>query len=97
MAGAELGKLFRMVLDDDSAAPDYQKGVEILWDTKREARHGRLVMVKDQFGQIHIRRHKQSLQPNQWTAAAINPDYISIDSDKLTLVAVFKGLMEPDD
>lgn len=92
-------EVFRAVLADDSLAPDYPAGTEIVWTTKRRAAPGRLILVQDRHGQLHARQCHQGRAPGQWLAAPINPAYLTFDSEEesLTLVAVYKGRLEPDD
>jgi transcriptional regulator with XRE-family HTH domain len=99
MAGNVPTPFFRTRLEDDSAAPDYPRGHEVLWEPLRAPRPGRLVLVKDKHGQLHVRQYRQGREPGRWTAAAINPAYASLDSadDGLAIIAVLKGLLEPDD
>lgn len=99
MAGNVPSPFFRTRLEDDSAAPDYPRGTEILWHTTREPRPGRVVLVRDKHQAVHVRRYRQGREPGRWTAAAINGDFASLDSvdDGLAILAVFKGQMEPDD
>lgn len=92
-------EVFRAVLADDALAPEYPAGTEIVWTTKRRAAPGRLILVQDRHGQVHARQCHQGRAPGQWIAAPINPAYLTFDSQEeaLTLVAVYKGRLEPDD
>lgn len=92
-------EVFRHVLSDDALAPDYPRGTEIVWTTRRRMLPGRLVLVRDRHGQVHARQCHQGRAPGLWIAAAIDPAYLSFDSakDELTLLAVYKGRLEPDD
>jgi len=91
--------LFRCAMPDDSALPKYPKGVEVLWDTGRQAKPGRLVLVRDKHDQVHVREYRQDKAPGQWLAVPLNAAYASLDcvEDGLSIVAVFKGVLEPDD
>lgn len=89
--------IFRTVLPDDALAPDFPRGVEVVWTTRRRAIPGRIVLVTDSHGALHARQCRQGREPGRWLAAAINPSYLSFDSAELRLVAVFKGVLEPDD
>lgn len=91
--------VFVAVLIDDAMAPDYPRGSEIVWTTRRRLAPGRMVLVRDRHGQTHARQCHQGRVPGQWLAAAVNPAYVSFDSvqDQLQLVAVYKGRLEPDD
>lgn len=92
-------EVFRAVLPDNALAPEYPKGTEIVWTTRRRLMPDRLVLVRDRHGQLHARQCHQGRGPGLWIAAAINPSYVSFDSveDELTLIAVYKGRLEPDD
>ena len=90
-------EVFRTILVDDALAPEFPKGTEILWTTKRRAMPGRLILVVDRYDQVHARECRQGRDPGRWIAAPINPAYLSFDSDELRLVAVFKARLEPDD
>lgn len=91
--------LFRAVLNDDALAPELPRGTEIVWTTRRLLLPGRVVLVKDRRGQLHARRCHQGTAPGHWIAAASNSAYRSFDStaDGLTVIAVYKGTLEPDD
>ena len=97
MASIEVPALFRTILPDDALAPDYPRGSEVVWTTKRRAIPGRIVLVIDQHGMAHARECRQGREPTRWIAAAVNPSYVSFDSGEVRLVAVFKGMLEPDD
>lgn len=89
---------FRAALVDDALAPQYPRGTEIVWTTRRRAAPGRLVLVRDAHGQLHARQFRQSTLPGRWIAAALNPAFATLeDSDSLHIVAVYKGVLEPDD
>lgn len=91
-------EVFRTVLPDDALAPlDLPQGTEVLWTTKRRAIPGRVVLVKDQHGQVHARECRQGREPGRWIAAPANPAYVAFDSNEITVLAVFKARLEPDD
>ena len=92
-------EIFRAVLADDALAPEFPRGTEIVWSTRRVIAPGRLALVRDRHGQLHARQCHQGRAPGQWLAAAINPAYVNFDSvqDAIVVVAVFKGRLEPDD
>lgn len=94
-----LAEMFLTVLVDDSAAPDYPQGCQIIWSRSRKAAPGRVVLVRDVHGVLHVRRYVQSTTPKQFVAKAINPAYATLKSDaqELTVVAVFKGSIDADD
>lgn len=91
--------VFRAVLTDDALAPDFPAGTEIVWTKHRRAAPGRLVLVQDRHGQVHARQCRQGRSPEQWLAAPTNSAYLTFDSaeEGLTLIAVYKGRLEPDD
>lgn len=91
--------VFRAVLTDDALAPDFPAGTEVVWTTRRRAAPGRFILVQDRHGQIHARQCHQGRTPGQWLATPINPAYLTFDSaeESITLVAVYKGRLEPDD
>lgn len=92
-------ELFRVALPDDSMAPDLPRGSEVVWTTRRRLMPGRVVLVVDRHSQLHVRRCHQGRAPGHWLAVASNPAYRTLDSeaDGLTPVAIYKGLLEPDD
>jgi Peptidase S24-like len=99
MDGNAPPEFFRTRLEDDAMAPDYPRGVEVLWQTTREPRPGRLVLVVDKHRRAHVRRYVQGKEPGSWTATAINQAYASLQSleDGLQVVAVLKGVLEAED
>lgn len=99
IVGRDIPVIFRTTLPDDALSPDYPAGAEIVWTTRRRAAPGRLILVKDRHGQLHARLCRQGREPGQWLAAPINPAYITFDSteDGVSVIAVFKGRLEPDD
>jgi hypothetical protein len=90
-------EVFRTVLPDDALGPDLPKGTEILWSTKRRAMPGRVVSVKDAHDQVHARECRQGREPGRWLATPTNSHYLAFDSTEVTLLAVFKARLEPDD
>lgn len=90
---------FRAVLPDNALAPNYPAGSEIVWTLKRRAAPGRVVLIRDAHGALHARVCRQGKAPGQWLAAPYHADFATFDSatDRIELVAVFKGLLEPDD
>lgn len=97
MSGAELQDLFKTLLPDDSGGPKYPRGHWIVWSTTRQPVVGRLVLVRDAHGRLHAREYHQGAAPGKWHASAPNPAYASFDGDDLTIVAVYKGQLDPDD
>ena len=82
---------FKMRIPDDALAPDFPRGLEIVWAVRKRPAIGSLVVVRDKHGQQHIRQYAQGSAPGHWIAAAVKPFY-SFDSitDGLTVVAVAK-------
>lgn len=94
---SQVPDVFRTILVDDALAPEYPKGTEILWTTKRRAMPGRIVLVIDRHRQVHARECRQGRDPGQWIGAPMNSAYVSFNSSELELLAVFKARLEPDD
>lgn len=87
-------------LTDDAMAPDgLHKGLTVIWDTRRQPRFGKAVLVRDGFGQLHVRRYTQGRAPGAWVAVSPNPAYTTLDSeiDGLSVVAAILGQLEPDE
>ena len=99
MGRSDLPERFISVMPDDQAAPRCAAGAQCVWSTIKPARPGRVVLLKDKHGQLHAREYRQGKAPGQWTAAAINPAYVSFDSeeDGLSVVATLAGVIEGDD
>lgn len=91
--------VFRTVLADDALAPDMPRGTEVVWTTKRRPQPGRVMLLRDAHGQIHARMCHQGHAPGHWRALATSRVYVDFDSDEpgLTLLAIYKGRLEPDD
>lgn len=91
--------LFRTILNDDALAPDLPRGTEVLWTTRRRISPGRAMLVRDQHGHVHARICHQGNAPGQWRAIATNAAFLSYDSGDIgvSVVAVYKGRLEPDD
>lgn len=85
-----LGELFVTTLPDDANAPDYPKGIDIVWSTTKPADYGSLVLVRDKRGQLHAREYRQGPDPSRWLAAASNRAFFTFDSrdDGLRVLAV---------
>lgn len=95
----EVPPVFRTVLPDDALSPDHPAGTEIVWTTRRRPTPGRIILVADRHQQLHARLCRQGREPGHWIADAVNAAYTTFDShtDDITVVAVFKGRLEPDD
>jgi hypothetical protein len=91
--------LFVLALRDEALAPQYPRGTSVVWSAKRKPAPGRLVLVRDKHGRDHARVLFAGTEPGQWRAAALNPAFPSFDPivDGLTVLAVHRGTLEPDD
>ncbi len=92
-------ELFRFALLDDAMAPEMPAGTEIVWTTRRRVAPGRLILLKDSHDQLHVRQCHQGQGPASWIATPNNPAYRSFTSSDgdVSVLAVFKGRLEPDD
>ncbi|MEY2689170.1 MAG: hypothetical protein RL375_3368 [Pseudomonadota bacterium] len=91
--------VFRFALADDAMAPEFPAGTELVWTTRRRIAPGRLLLLQDAHGQLHVRRCHQGAQPGTWLATATNPAFRALDSTEpgVLVLAVFKGRLEPDE
>lgn len=91
--------LFVLQLRDDALAPQYPRGVSVVWSATRKPAPGRLVLVRDKHGRDHARVLYAGAAPGQWRAAALNPAFPTFDpeADGLVILAVHRGTLEPDD
>lgn len=92
-----LPAVFSTRLADGALAPDYPAGMEIVWSTRRRVEPGRLLLVRDRYGQVHARQCRQGKAPGQWLAAPFDPAYVTFERTEVEVLAVFKGRLEPDD
>lgn len=93
------GEEFRFEAPDDAMAPDYPKGLHIIFSTRRALQPGRLVLVQT-GDQLHVRAYAQGDGPSHWRAvAARDRVYRSFDSaqDQLQIRGVYRGQYEPDE
>jgi len=92
-------ELFAFAAPDDAMAPEAPAGTEIVWTTRRRIAPGRLVLLRDEHQQLHVRRCQQGEGPGAWVGAVTNSAYRSMRSDEpgLRVLAVYKGRLEPDD
>ena len=90
MSREEPNELFHCAIPDDSAAPDFPRGLEMIWSKSKAPSIGSLVIVKDKLEGMHIRTYVQGRTPGRWIAAPVNKHYASFDSDEdgLSVVAV---------
>ena len=96
VAGAELDQLFQMAIPDDAMAPDYPRGLEMIWSTSKRPQAGSLVLVRVGGSTMHVREFHQGRAPGQWVAASSSRAYASFDSAEhqveVVAVAAFKGM-----
>lgn len=99
MTSQSVPDIFRTVLIDDALAPELPRGTEVVWTTRRRVGPGRPVLLRDAHGQVHARTCHQGRTPGQWVGVANNPAFVNFDSSEpgLTVLAVYKGRLEPDD
>ena len=91
--------LFVLVLRDDALGSKFPRGTAVVWSKSRRPAPGRLVLVRDKHGRDHARMYQEHPEPGAWTAAALNPAFASFDprEDGLTVLAVHRGVLEPED
>lgn len=99
MSGAEVGEFFQTEIEDDAMAPDFSRGTRILWSSSRQAKPGRLVLVRDLHGAIHVRECRQGSMPGVWLAAPRNAAFATLDSaaHELQIIGVKLGVIDPED
>lgn len=92
-------ELFAFAAPDDAMAPEAPAGTEIVWTTRRRVAPGRLVLLRDQHQQLHVRRCQQGDGPGAWVGGVTNTAYRPLHSDEpgLVVLAVYKGRLEADD
>lgn len=92
VAGEALPEEFKASLPDDAMAPEFPRGLELVWSPSRPAAIGSIVIVQDRHGQHHVRQYAQGRSPDRWSAQATGRGYASFDSeeDGLRLIAVAK-------
>ena len=90
-----LPQQFKMAVPDDALAPAYPAGSLFIWSTVKEARVGSVVLVRDEFGQPHARRHGQGRAPGQWVAEATGPGFLPFSGAAVTLLAVAEEERRP--
>lgn len=56
-------QFFRTAISDDANVPVLRPGCEVLWSTTRQAKPGRMVLVRDSRGDVHVRQFRQSNAP----------------------------------
>lgn len=91
--------LFVLPLRDDALAPQFSRGLAVVWSATRRPAPGRLVLVRDKHGRDHARVVYAGSEPGEWRAVALNPAFPTFDpiADGLTILAVHRGTLEPED
>lgn len=95
MQSTELPPLFMVAMPDDSMSPRIERGTELIFSRTDAPGPGKGVLVRDQAGQLHVRRYRQG-SGGQWIAQAVNEaDFAPLDSERqqLQIVAVLRGVM----
>ena len=95
MVQKHLPQEFRTQLPDDSCSPNFPKGHWIVWNTDRSPSPGKLILACDQWGQLHARVYQLSGAPGSWIATPMNPGYAPFEGATLTVVASYRGHLEP--
>lgn len=93
------GDEFRFALPDDAMAPEHPAGLQIIFSQSRTPRHGLVVLVQTQHGELHVRQHAQGREPGHWRAVPRQSVYASFDShdDGLIILGVMRGTYDPRD
>lgn len=91
--------LFILSVGTDALLPRWPANTDIVWSRSRLPQPGKPVLVRDQHGRHHARVYRQGREPGQWEAAALDINFASFQSgqDGLTVVAVYKGELDPDE
>jgi hypothetical protein len=79
---------FVFAVPDGALGAMYPKGTRFLWSTAREPMAERILLVRDQYGEAHVRQYHRGAQPGQWSAAALSPSYPSFDGSTVNVLAV---------
>lgn len=92
MTGDDLPPVFWATLPDDSMAPRATAGKKMCFDRGMVPRPGDGVLVVDRAGGVAFRLYR-SAGAGRWTAAAMNPAYEPLDSERdgLRVLAVLKA------
>lgn len=87
---------FMLTVVDESMSSNDAAGLSVgdraIFETTREPRPGRNVLVRDRTGSLYIREYRVR-RPGHWQAVARHPAYQALDSieDDLVIVAVQTG------
>ena len=97
------GTEYRFALLDDAMAPDYPRGLHVIFNVDRSLKPGRLVLIEDVAAhQLHVRQYAQGDAPGHWRGfphATKERVFKTFDSarDNVKIVGVFKGTYETED
>lgn len=88
----ELPSVFWATLPDDSMAPRAAAGKKVCFDRGMVPRPGDGVLVADGAGGVYFRVYRAA-GAGRWVAAALNADYVPLDSERdgLRVLAVLRG------
>lgn len=92
MTGDDLPSVFWATLPDDSMAPRAAAGKKVYFDREMVPRPGDGVLVADAAGSVYFRVYRAA-GAGRWVAAALNADYVPLDSERdgLRVLAVLRG------
>lgn len=99
MFSSKVPDIFCAVLVDDALAPEFPRGTEVVWTTRRKVGPGRPMLLRDKHGHVHARMCHQGAAPGQWLAVSSNAAFLKFESTDpgISVIAVYKGRLEPDD
>lgn len=83
-----LPEQFVAALPDDALAPDYPRGMLMVWSRAKAPRAGSVVLLRDRHGHPHVREYRPGIDPHEWTASAINRAYPALGPASSAVVAV---------
>lgn len=91
----ELPRKFRVAAPDDSMAPRVRTGELLEFDTSLQPRAGDGVLVRDDAGHHFFRIYRER-RPGHWEAAALNPAFQALDSERdgLHVLAVLTAVFQ---
>lgn len=82
--------MFELAVPDGALEPGIPRGTLFVWSTERQPNEDRLVIVRDKYGQDHVREYHKGHAPGAWTAAASSSRFPSFDGSEVTILAVSK-------
>lgn len=91
----DLPRKFRVAAPDDSMAPRVRAGELLEFDTSLQPRAGDGVLVRDDAGHHFFRIYRER-RPGHWEAAALNPAFQGLDSERdgLHVLAVMTAVFQ---